>query len=38
LRPRRREVQATFIKVDSRWNWLRAEPRFDELVRRLGLK
>lgn len=33
-----REVQATFIKVDTRWNWLRADPRFDELMRRLGLK
>jgi DNA-binding winged helix-turn-helix (wHTH) protein/Flp pilus assembly protein TadD len=33
-----REVQATFIKIDTRWNWLRADPRFDTLVQRIGLK
>lgn len=33
-----REVQATFIKIDTRWNWLRTDPRFDALVRRIGLK
>lgn len=32
------EVQATFIKIDTRWNWLRADPRFDALVRRMGFK
>ena len=33
-----REVQATFIKIDTRWNWLRTDPRFDALVRRIGFK
>jgi DNA-binding winged helix-turn-helix (wHTH) protein/Tfp pilus assembly protein PilF len=33
-----REVQATFIRIDTRWNWLRADPRFDALMRRIGLK
>jgi DNA-binding winged helix-turn-helix (wHTH) protein/tetratricopeptide (TPR) repeat protein len=33
-----REVQATFIKIDTRWNWLRADLRFDALMRRIGLK
>lgn len=32
------EVQATFIKIDTRWNWLRPDPRFDALVARIGLK
>lgn len=33
-----REVQATFIKVDRRWNWVRPDPRFQSLVQRLQLK
>ncbi len=31
-----REVQITFIKIDTRWDNLRAEPRFQELMRRVG--
>ena len=33
-----REVQATFIKIDMRWNWMRPDPRFQLLVERLRLK
>lgn len=33
-----REVQATFIRIDSRWNWVRADPRFAALLERLRLK
>ena len=33
-----REVQATFIKIDTRWNWLRPDPRFQSLLQRLQLK
>jgi DNA-binding winged helix-turn-helix (wHTH) protein/tetratricopeptide (TPR) repeat protein len=33
-----REVQATFIKIDTRWNWVRPDPRFLALLQRLRLK
>ena len=33
-----REVQMTFIKVDTRWNNLRNEPRFIELMRRMNFE
>ena len=33
-----REVQATFIRIDTRWNWVRADPRFTALLERLRLK
>ena len=33
-----REVQITFIKIDTRWDELRANPRFQELMRRVGLQ
>jgi hypothetical protein len=33
-----REVQATFIKIDTRWNWLRSDPRFQRLLQRVRLK
>jgi tetratricopeptide (TPR) repeat protein len=32
-----REVQATFIKIDSRWDPLRADPRFVALLERMNL-
>jgi hypothetical protein len=32
-----RELQATFIRVDTRWDALRPEPRFVALLRRLDL-
>ena len=32
-----REVQITFIKIDTRWDDLRAHPRFQEVMRRVGL-
>ncbi len=32
-----REVQITFIKVDTRWDELRIDPRFQEIMRRVGL-
>jgi Flp pilus assembly protein TadD len=31
-----REVQITFIKIDRRWDALRAEPRFVNLMHRVG--
>jgi serine/threonine protein kinase/Flp pilus assembly protein TadD len=31
-----REVQITFIKIDTRWDELRGEPRFQDLLRRVG--
>lgn len=33
-----REVQITFIKIDTRWDELRANPRFQDLMRRVGLQ
>jgi DNA-binding winged helix-turn-helix (wHTH) protein/tetratricopeptide (TPR) repeat protein len=33
-----REVQATFVKIDTRWNWVRPDPRFGALLQRLQLK
>jgi DNA-binding winged helix-turn-helix (wHTH) protein/tetratricopeptide (TPR) repeat protein len=33
-----REVQATFIKIDTRWNWVRPDPRFRALLQQLQLK
>jgi serine/threonine protein kinase/Flp pilus assembly protein TadD len=33
-----REVQITFIKIDTRWDDLRAEPRFQALLQGVGLK
>jgi Flp pilus assembly protein TadD len=33
-----REVQAAFLEIDARWNWLRADPRFAALRERLGLR
>jgi tetratricopeptide (TPR) repeat protein len=33
-----REVQATFIKIDTRWNWVRPDPRFGALLQRVQLK
>ena len=32
-----REVQLTFIKIDSRWDPLRTDVRFQEIMRRVGL-
>ena len=32
-----REVQITFIKIDTRWDYFRADPRFQEIMRRVGL-
>ena len=32
-----REVQLTFIKIDTRWDALRADPRFAAIARRMGL-
>jgi len=31
-----REVQMTFIKIDTRWDESRAEPRFIDLMRRMN--
>lgn len=31
-----REVQLTFVKIDTRWNNLRGEPRFIELMKRMN--
>ena len=34
---REREPRMTFLKVEPKWNNLRAEPRFIELMRRMNL-
>jgi TolB-like protein/DNA-binding winged helix-turn-helix (wHTH) protein/Tfp pilus assembly protein PilF len=31
-----REVQITFVKIDKRWDGLRSDPRFQNLVQRIG--
>jgi len=33
-----REVQITFIKIDTRWDEMRDDLRFQSLIQRLGLK
>ena len=33
-----REVQMTFIKIDTRWDEFRAEPRFIDLMRRMNFE
>ncbi|CAN5214411.1 hypothetical protein BH20ACI2_BH20ACI2_04000 [soil metagenome] len=33
-----REVQMTFIKIDTRWDELRSEPRFIEVMKRMNLQ
>jgi len=33
-----REVQMKFIKIDTRWNNLRSEPRFIDLMRRMNFE
>ena len=33
-----REVQAAFLEIDARWNWIRPDPRFAALRDRLGLR
>ena len=33
-----REVQITFIKIDTRWNEVHDDPRFQNLMQRLGFK
>jgi len=33
-----REVQMTFIKIDTRWDEFRAEPRFVDLMRRMNFE
>jgi serine/threonine-protein kinase len=33
-----REAQMTFIKIDTRWDWLRSEPRFIDLMRRMNFQ
>jgi serine/threonine-protein kinase len=33
-----REVQITFVKVDTRWDWLRAEPRFIEIIKHMNFE
>ncbi len=33
-----REVQITFIKIDTRWNELRAEPHFAKIVKQMNLE
>ncbi len=33
-----REVQMAFIKTDTRWDWLRAEPRFAEVIKQMNFE
>ena len=33
-----REVQLTFVKIDTRWNNLRNEPRFIDLMKRMNFE
>ena len=33
-----REVQMTFIKIDTRWDEFRAEPRFVEIIKRMNFE
>jgi serine/threonine-protein kinase len=35
---RERDIRVAFMKVDARWNVLRAQPRFQALARRMGLE
>jgi hypothetical protein len=34
---RERDIRMVFLKVDARWNILRAQPRFRALGQRMGL-
>jgi len=33
-----REAQMAFIKIDTRWDWLRAEPRFIEIIKHMNFE
>jgi hypothetical protein len=33
-----REVQISFIKIDTRWDVLRAEPRFASIIKQMNLE
>jgi len=33
-----REVQMSFIKIDTRWDWLRTEPRFVDLMKQMNFE
>jgi serine/threonine-protein kinase len=33
-----REAQMAFIKIDTRWDWLRAEPRFVEIIKQMNFE
>lgn len=34
----KREVQNAFIKIDSRWDWLRDDPRFIDLMKQINFE